>query len=765
METPVPTRKFDRIVRTVCSPNCLGTCGVNAFVKDDKIVKLEPAAFPEEGFERICLKGIAMAMERVHHDDRLRYPMIRAGERGQGAWRRVSWDEAYAFIADKLSRVSERYGARANAWYNGSGNYAWRSRMSVKRMANQMEGTHFTSGGLTSDLAGHLAFIAAFGTSSGANDLAEAKGMRYMLNIGKNIADTGHSEMHFLFDAMEAGCKLVVVDPRFSKTAAKADEWVPVQPGTDTVLAMALINVVITGGLIDVPYICRYTNLPFLVRCDTGAVLRERDFSPTGSASPMVWDEAKDKPVPVTDTDVPRLSASGSYVCHTGETIAFRTAYDLSWENWQRWTPEYAASICGITAAQIRHIAHEYTTMKPASIWLGLGPQRYNNGHNMFRAFITLGALCGNIGKTNSGVSFVDGGVARILGGGANHEWLKPGGKVGHSLSGTAMMDIILSGEPYPIKSLWITASGFAVQTPYFKRFRQEALAKLDLFVVTDNVMTEAAEYADVVLPCVSYYEDDWDIVPGGEIWFVQIRRRAVSPVGDSRNDYDIFKGLCEHLGDAEHWQLDPKEDCRQILARHPLAMFREVDWDVLARDGVARIPIKRPHVPFEDLKFNTPSGRIELYQEQFASQGEALLVNKEAEEVPWRGTRADLPMRLITYKHAHSVHSIHTILPSVREMLPEPRLEISQADADARGIADLDEVEVYNDRGQFRVRATISQSVVPGMLAMTEGWWRRHFTDGHPSDLSYIPHNEVQARIGEVNWAAWDFGCNVRKA
>ena len=111
--TGTPVTDFDRVVRTVCSPNCSAACGVNAFVKNDRVVKLEPAAFPEPGHERICLRGISMATQRIHHPDRLTHPLIREGERGSGNWRKVSWEEAYDYIIERQIRIEG-----AIEWYD-----------------------------------------------------------------------------------------------------------------------------------------------------------------------------------------------------------------------------------------------------------------------------------------------------------------------------------------------------------------------------------------------------------------------------------------------------------------------------------------------------------------------------------------------------------------------------------------------------------------------------------------------------------------------
>jgi anaerobic selenocysteine-containing dehydrogenase len=761
--TGTPLIEFDRVVRTVCSPNCSATCGVNAFIKDDRVVKLEPASFPDPGYERICLKGIAMATQRIHHPDRLTHPMIRVGERGSGQWRKVSWDEAYDYIIERQTKIAAEHGWKANAWLSGSGNYGFRAITASARVANDLGGTCFSYSALSGDFATQMAFKTMMGSLAWANNVSEITGARYVLCVGRNVADTAHSEMHFLFDAMENGTKFVMIDPRFTRSAAKADEWVAPRAGTDAALALGMINVVVNERLLKEDYVLKHTNLPFLVDRATRMVLRKRDVIAGGGDEPLVWDQAAGMALPASRATQPALSASAELTGADGQTIAFRTAFDATWEVWRTFTPEYASSLCEVPAEQIRRVAIEYASSDPAWLWLGYGPQRYHHGHTIARAWATLVALCGNIGKPYAGISYLDGSQV-ALSRPPNMEWMAPGGRMGHSLPGTQLVEAIASGEPYPVKALWLTNYGFATQSPMYKRFLSEVLPKLELFVVTEQIMTPAAQYADVVLPCVSYYEDDWDLVGGCEHWFMQLRRRAVSPVGESRNDFDIYKGLCERLGRGQAWQMDPEESCRQILATHSNPLISNIDWEVLRREGVVRVDVERPYTPFRDMAFATPSGRMELYQEQFVDLGEEVLIFEEQAEGRRSEKAKTYPFTFITYKHVHSTHSQHLMLPYIREQLPEPRVEIAPEDARSRAIAEGDLVRVFNDRGSFVLKASLSTAVRPGTVAMPQGWSQKDFLEGHPSDLGHIPRSEAQQRMIETNYPIWDILCDVRK-
>jgi len=743
------TVAVDRIVRTVCSPNCSGTCGVNAFVKDGRLLKIEPASFPEPGWERICLKGIAMAMQRIEHPDRIRYPLRRVGPRGGGQWERVSWEEAMGDIAQRLQATADKYGARANSWMTMSGNYGFKATTSPHRIANTLGGTIFTHDGMMGDLNCAIGFLPALGAGFACNDLADLPHARYILIFGRNPADTDHSEMRFLFDAMEAGAKVVVVDPRFSRTAAKADEWVSPRPGTDAALVLGMIQVMDEECLIDEPYVIRHTNGPFLIDPRSGKVLRGED------GEPQVWDGAA--VVAASACAEPVLRGRAQVALADGTVLDCPTAFEAMRSEWRRYTPSHVAEVCALPAETVIRLARDYAGNSPAWLWCGAGPQRYHHGHLVHRAYVTLAALAGNIGKPYAGVNTLDGAHMRFVFN-APEAWTAPGGRHGEHLPGVHLLEILSKQEPYPVKSLWIASYGMGTQSPSFDRFVEEALPNLDLFVVTEQMMTGAADHADYVLPCVSYYEEPLDLVAGGEHWFLQLRQQAIPPVGESRNDYAIFADLAHRMGQGEHWSMDDEAACRFILENHGDPAFRAIDLETLRRQGAVRVQIPRPHVPFGDMVFRTPSGKIELYQEQFAEAGEAVLMHKD----PLEGRDPRYPLMLVSPKHVHSTHSQHTMLPWIREHRPEPLLEMHPRDAADRGIADGVMVEVWNDRGRFEVRASLNEGVKPGMLVVPQGFWRKHFRRGHFADLGRIERNAVQEAVIETNYPVWDVGVEV---
>lgn len=757
--------QYDKVVRTVCSPNCTGTCAVNAFVRNDRIVKLEPASYPDPRYERICLKGIAMATQRLHGPDRLTHPMIRAGERGEGKWRKVSWDEAYAYLAEKLNHVADTWGSRANAWMQMTGNYGIKAILGPIRIANALEATTFNNLGMMGDGNTMMALREFYGRGYVGQRYEDHIGAKLILMLAKNTADTAHSEMHFLFEAMEAGARVVSIDPRFSRTAAKTDEWVPIRPGTDPALFLGMIAVIREAGLIDEPFVAANTNGPFLVRPDNRMLLRERDLLAGGSDAFMLWDQATDCLVTHDLASHPRLRGTVTVRLADGTSLECRTAYDAQEEAWAGFTPEMAAEICEIPVEQVRSLGLEYGQTKPASIIMGQGGQRTYHGHTSFRAAMTLGALCGNIGKPHAGVHWMDGPLLRMIYGlDFTTDWVCPEGKFGGMLSGVRMIEAIADGDPFPVRGLWLTNYGFGTQSPRFREFVERALPKLELFAVTEQVMTPAAEYADIVLPCVSYFEEEMDVVPGGENWFVQLRQRAVEPVGESKSDWEIFAGLMEHMGRGESWRMTAEEACEGILRDHGDPYFRAIDWQQLKRDGVVQIPLPTPYVPYEDMRFETESGKMHIYQEKLAEVGEEVLHYQEPLESSRRPLADKFPLTLLNSHHVHSVHSQHLDLPYIREQLPEPRLDMHPHDAAKRGINDGDVVRVFNDRGAFRLRTTLTEAIKPGSVNAPQGWKPKHYIEGHHGDVMQLTLNPAQEKMEETNFAIFDNLVEVEK-
>lgn len=752
-----------KVVRTVCAPNCTNSCAHNVFVKDDKIVKVEPGDFPDPEYNRICLKGIANAMQRTYSPDRVKYPMKRAGERGEGKWEQISWDQALTEITDKHKEIAEKYGARANSWTSMTGDYGANTQLIAPRIANTVGGTHIDNTGIMGDLAANIAYLPTLGMLQEGHGWKDLKGSKLMIFFGCNFAETALNDYHFIADALDEGAKLVVIDPRYSRTAAKADWWIPIRPGTDAALALGMMNVIINENLQDDDYIKKYSNGPFLVRKDTGKFISGKDIG--GNAEDyVVWDSSSKNAVSSNDSNDPAISGEFTVEIE-GKEVKCAPSHQMLLDLVEDYSPEKASEICEVPAEDIRKLAMMYVEETPAAIKITQGTQRYHQGHLSYRAVIALGTICGNIGKRHAGVSWAGGTLFKILGG-MPESWIAPNPNVElQKLPGTQLYDFIPSGKPYPIKSLWTIAYNMGTQAPLLDKLINEVFPALELIVVSEQIMTSQTNYADYVLPVTSWYEEECDIVGSWSNLYLQFRRQAIKPMWEAKTDWDCLTEYAKLMGFGEYWTMTQQESAEYIVKNSPDPIISGSSIEELREHGVTWANQDENFVPFEDQKFNTPSGRVETYQDSLVEFGEALPVYKE----PLEGNRRELankyPLVLLNVHSVYTVHSQHVDLPWIKEVNPEPRLEISQTDANTRNLKDGDLVEVFNDRGEFKVKVLVTENMKPGCVNIYQGWWPKHFPEGHYASLLHMELNPAQDAVMETNFAPYDNLVEIRKA
>lgn len=243
-----------RLIRTVCDPNCHASprCGIAAHIENGRIIKIEPGSFPLPEYDRrVCAMGMAR-LEQQYHKDRLHFPLRRVGERGQGQWQRVSWDQALDLIAERLCQVAAEYGSRSLAFFAGSGAAGVLTKNSAHRFAAALGGTAHRAGGVDYGVPKGLEYMFGVPASTyfrpGGHEMADAVNSRVILLWGGNGADTRLVDFHFIAKARQRGAKLVCIDPNRSATAQRADQWISPRPGTDAALALALLDEILRHG-------------------------------------------------------------------------------------------------------------------------------------------------------------------------------------------------------------------------------------------------------------------------------------------------------------------------------------------------------------------------------------------------------------------------------------------------------------------------------------------------------------------------------------
>jgi len=735
----------ETIVRTACPAHCPGNaCGILAHVKDGKVVKLEPAPFPDKRLTRICQKGLS-SLQITYHPDRLQYPMRRVGQRGEDKWERLSWDEALDYIAERLKEVAAKYGSRSVAWCMGGPGSGTTKFGAYIRMAGCFQGTRVSTWGY-GDAADACGTTPTFGAHRLGNFTASLDNPKLNICWGTNPGESTPFLMRELLDAKEEGIPLTVIDPMFTITASKADEFLGVRPGTDTALALGMMYQILQDGLEDRDFMYRYTVGPYLIRQDNGHYLRGQDLGRSNSDAYLVWDTEANEARPVDSVEKPALE--GSY---NAGGITGKTAFQMLKELIMEYPPSRAAEITGVAEDKIVRLARAYATQKPAVIHTNMGLGRTYHGDTTFRAVGTLAALTGNIRLPSAtGHRPVEYNWAAFLN-------PRPGQPSYSRLGILNMYDAIAKGEPYPVRALWFAFINFVNQCTNNNRLINEVIPKLDFMVVTDMFMTPTARYADMVLPVCSFLEFT-DMV-NGPFPFIQLQRQVIPTLYECKSDVQILRELAPRLGFGEYFKSE-EEFIDLLLEPVGVSVKNLKEGPALLRMA----PRPADHKAKAEARFRTPTGRIEFYVEKLLPFGEALPVYKEALESNRIPLAEKYPLSLIQVHSKFHVHSSFLKSACLHELDPEPVLEMNPADAGQRQIKDGDLIEVFNDRGRARLKARLNPGVQPGVVNLAHGWWPSHYQEGDLNALTNDDINPVHEVTYEANMAMNDNLVEVRK-
>jgi thiosulfate reductase/polysulfide reductase chain A len=557
--------KGNGYIPTMCEM-CVWRCGVLAKVQDGRVVKLEGNPEHPHSKGRLCARGQSGLMN-TYDPDRILQPLIRVGKRGEGLFRKASWDEALDMLAENMQHIKDTYGPEAMI-------FSSTHNLSQLQFENLLNGFGSPNYGTQRSLCFNAmvtAFLMTYGIEEPSRNYDDVE---FILLTGRNLAEAiSTSETTELVHAVDRGATLVYLDPRFTKTAAMATDWIPIRPGTDSAFLLAMINVIIGEELADCDFVKKY-----VVGCD----------------------------------DMPTV-----FIQYTPEWAADITGVDA--DKIRCIARQYAA-------AGTKAMAHP-----------GWRSSNFVNSFQTERAIATLNALSGNVltpggclGATNPEESGVNLGsppqpgyprvTARRLDG---VPWKYPLVPLKLGVF-QELRDAIVTGEPYQAHGWFISRQNPALSLPDRKR-TLEAFSKLDFIAVIDILANDTAWYADVILPESSYLEryDPLLVVDKN----VYIRQPVIEPIGDTRSTLWIYKQLGERLGLGDYFQYKDEEDyIRQQLA--PLGFDLE---DITSKGYVV------PDGPKEDkeITFNTPSGKIEIYSETLKNSGYSPWPTWEAPPVP----------------------------------------------------------------------------------------------------------------------------------
>ena len=402
--------------------------------------------------------------------------------------------------------------------------------------------------------------------------------------------------------------------------------------------------------------------------------------------------------------------------------------HTLGWEQLRAralaWTPERAAQVCGIPVRQITELARDFGTTRPAAIRLNYGMQRVHGGGNAARLVACLPALTGAWRHRAGGLLLSSSGHFPL-----DRAALHRPDLLGTRRPRTINMvtigdDLLRASSPAfgpKIEALVVYNSNPVAVAPESAKVVR-GFAREDLFtVVMEHFRTDTADYADYILPATTQLEH-WDIHLAYGHTDVLLNRPAIAPVGQARTNTDVFRALAARMGFTEACFADDDETlCRT-------AFGHAVPFDELLDKGFARLPL--PDAPFANGGFPTPSGRCEFFSERLAATGlDGLPDHLPNHEVP--GSDARFPLAMISPPARNFLNSTFVNVQSLRDIEGEPMLEISAADAAARGIVSGDVVRVFNARGSHLCKASVSPRARAGVVNGLGIWWRKLGLDG----------------------------------
>ncbi len=771
-----------RVVKTACRA-CIANCGVLATVKNGRVVGLR--GNPEDPMSkgRMCAKGLS-GIQALYHPNRNKYPLQRVGERGSGKWKRISWDEALDVIARKLMETREQYGAETVFCSTGGGGNPeiW----SIARFCN-IFGTPnwFEPGCAQCYLPRVLSYTMMYG------------------GVDPSIADSNALELYFtddtpiktlvlwgtdpsyscpasgggmVADLRAKGVKTVVIDPRFTPDAAKADVWLPIRPGTDVALELCWIRYILAHKLYDRDFVMKWTNLPYLVDVDSKMLLRaERSADPGAPDTFMVWDRntnsARPLPYPWDDSLDPVLEGG-----FTVDGRAVKTGYQLLWERCEPFTLEKTASLCWLEADKIEQAIRLYAEGTPGGLALGVATDQTPNSVQAGMGACTLDVLMGNVERPGSllqrfrtsGCFDMPNYPVPVAASRLPNEQLKKrlGGRAHKGLGiwwaghPGSILDAILTGEPYQPR-VWIDRSGNKLGATADSKKWAEAIEKLDFIVHVYMYPTSFSAYADILIPAEEWLETDMLV----ETCNTLVARQQVTHLWETMDETLFWSRLAKRCGELGH------EMCKNAFdpafMGHDLAYWDSMDeflshwterlgmsWtEFAAKAPIEYLPRDKwrsyhvyqqpdPKAGGKPAGFATPSKKCELYLESMITLGrtgrpfspidlepadvdyDPLPYYLEPAESPLDPQMAaEYPLVMTGGRVPYFHHNTLRNIPWLREMYPAPELWIHPDAAKRYGVEDGMWVWVESKRGRIRAVASVTEGINPGTVYMERFW------------------------------------------
>jgi len=651
-----PEKEGQRVeIPTTCEM-CVNKCSLIAVVENGVIHKLNPNPENPKSRGMLCARGNA-GLQQVYDSARLKRPLIRAGNRGEGNWRPASWDEAFDFTAKKLSETKDKYGPQGTLWSSTESfqEVFFRNLGAAFGSPNQVRHPSLCLASV------NLAYSLTFGTVP-SFDLLNSK---YIIMSGANRLESfiTPDTMDLIESAEYRKAKLIYLDPRFTVTASKADEWYPIRPGTDLAFILAMLNVIVDENRYDKEFVANYT-----VGFDK-LVEHVKPFTPD-------WAE-KETEIPAKD--ITRIAREFSDAAPRAVYYAGRRS---SWYREDFHMRRAQAILNAIVGSWDREG--------------GMVP----NGKIALGEYLFLpwdDPVAPRVDEMDKNFPLAAKGDGAYL----------------------KLRENVIAGTPYPVKA-WMVHKQDPMNALPNQARTLEMLQQMDFVGVIDIQMSDTAWYADVVFPESTYLERTDPVeVLSGITPVVVYRQQVVKPVHDTKTTLEIAQGLAKRLGLSQYFDYTLDQWIAAQVKELPL----EAPLEYLKKHGVY-VPRDFPKYGSTlnaEHRFVTKSGKIELFSERLQEANYDALPVYQAPAQPPPGK-----FRIITGRRAYFTHANSTNNAWLNQFAPANSLWLNQSAADNLGIADGDRVEVASTVGAVRLQAKVTQAIRPDCVFMLHGYGKK---------------------------------------
>lgn len=603
--------------------------------------------------------------------------------RESDGWKRISWNEALDTIADRLKEVKESYGAEAVVIHKGQAVGIGEIKSYMQRFCNLFGTPNFSSSGSQC----HVATVMGNVLTLGYVPVPDYENARCIIVWGSNPAASSPLNAEAIFENQGRGAKLIVIDPATTSMAARADIHIRIRPGADGALALGMLNVILSEGLYDKEFVEKWT-----------------------------------------------------------------TGFDKLAELVKEYPPERVGEITWVPAEAIRETARVYGTARPACVKLGNALEHHTNAVQSIRAISILQAVTGNLDVPGGALMRRGARLLDITLREKRPSTAKPVGTSEHPLfcefraeaQANLLPEAMLTGRPYPVKAMIVIGANPVLTFPNAQK-TGKAFRELDFLVVMDLFMTETAKLADIVLPAATFLErtELCDYGRFGAIPRLALLNKVIPEQRNCWPDWKFWFELARRMGYSEHFPWRDVEEAIDFQLK-PLGLTVED----LKKEPTGVAYSRNGYKKYEKEGFRTPSGKVEIYSERLEELGyDPLPPYREPNEGPVSTPDVARSYPLILTSGARVLEYVHSRLrnlPRLRQLVPDPWVEIHPKTAGELGIRDGEQVVVESPRGSIKVKARIAPGLDPRVIRIPHGWGEANVNvltdDGARDPISGFP-------------------------